>query len=125
MTPEDDKLVTAIETMIKKAIARTDTPDLPPAQDPAPRRGARNGGTGRTGRSGGRDKRHRNAPSGPVYESPRREPHPDPQSRPHSGQAKPTRTVTAQGVSHDAATAFGDELPAFLRRPRTVAKRSS
>ncbi|MFA6279703.1 MAG: DEAD/DEAH box helicase [Bdellovibrionales bacterium] len=136
MTPDESKLVAAIETLIKKDIERS-TLDLPPVQE---------------GRSSGRDRKP-SSPRGrgkppraraprqdktqqavmaetapervpePIYESPHVPPHPAPQPYGHT-------TASAAALAHSSASddhgqGFGEHMPAFLRRPRSVEKRSS
>ncbi|MDD2325632.1 MAG: DEAD/DEAH box helicase [Alphaproteobacteria bacterium] len=120
VTPDEAKLITAIETLIKKEIQRG-TIDGLPEPDMAQSRRARPSSASSPARTPrGRRPRDESKPryqksTGEVYVSPRPVPHPD---------STPASVVT----SHDAPEgphAFGDSLPAFLRRPRTVAKRSS
>lgn len=109
-TPDDGKLVAAIENLIKKEIVRDTIPGLPePRADFAgghrPDRHERRAGKARA--------RHprRNRGAEPQYESPHVPPHPG-DGRPAAPAHKPPSPPTG----HD----FGEHLPAFLARPRVV-----
>jgi len=142
VTPEEGKLVAAIETLIKKEIARASI-DLPPlqegrAQGEGNRRGAKRGGERRPrggrphhGNGGARgtarpqplDDAHaqpmlaengeRPAPFETTYESPRQPPHPAP--HPYGRTINDKGTTTKKAAHGDG---FGEHLPAFLRHPR-------
>ena len=125
-TPDESKQIAAIEDLIKLPLPREEIADLP-EPDPSRRRRPpsdgrgrdRNGPRGRThGHNQNRDKGHTNpprraeadqAPVDPVAAQNRR-PAP-PRFAPHKEQS---------GRVHEASSpskAFGDDLPAFLRRP--------
>lgn len=122
VTPDEGKLVHAIETLIKKEIARGDLPELS-AVDAAKSEGRGNRRSAGKGKSEGRGRQRRTSPRERAaersYESPRHPPHP--------GEVAVPRAPLSAREQHlvEGNTAFGDNLPAFLRRPRTVAKRSS
>ena len=117
VTPEESKLVTAIEVLIKKEIRRGTIEGLP---EPDPAKGrARPSLRQPKGHTRDRSKPRYNKASGEVYVSPRTVPHPD------AVASAAAPVAPAQTHPAESTAAFGDSLPAFLRRPRTVAKRSS
>ena len=136
VTPDEGKLISAIEVLIKKEIERSTISDLPPAQedkkrsfgrDRKPPRGGRESAPRHGGRrpEKGQETKMAAIAVEPVYESPHHEPHPaaqEPYGKTIKTEKKPRHT-TAATTEHGAA--FGESMPAFLRRPRTVAKRSS
>lgn len=121
VTPEEAKLVTSIEALIKKEIKRGTIPNLPDA-DPAKTALSRGRTSDRSPPRG--RKRTPKAATAQVepkaeriYESPR------PVTHPTNTDRAPMSKQEKKLIEDNAA--FGDNLPAFLRRPRTVAKRSS
>jgi superfamily II DNA/RNA helicase len=153
-TPEDGKAVAAIETLIRKAIPRTNLGDVPTQElsleaGDARRRGGRPRST--RGRSEGQGRRETHAkreprrddrprataPSRSVPGVPAPASAPLAQSRPvrpedglgaeeagapialaaHREGARPRR----EGSTESRVVGFGDDLPAFLRRPVRVA----
>lgn len=125
VTPEEAKLVSAIETLIKTQIKRGVIADLPAANESLSRGRKPSSGNRRDQGRGPRKPRRDAKPAQltetveeRVYESPRHVPHP--------GEAHPNKPrTTHEQKLVESNTAFGDNMPAFLRRPRTVAKRSS
>ena len=112
VTPEESKLVTAIETLIKKEIVRGALPGL---QNSAPSKPTRRPTAAQNER--GRNKRKPEPER--SYESPKREPHP---------------IATSNQVDHtpreqhliESNSSFGEHnMPAFLKKSRTATKRSS
>jgi superfamily II DNA/RNA helicase len=102
VTPEDDKLVSAIESLIKKNIEREVLKDLPepkPQEQHQRRHQGQDRGQGRN-----RDNRFRNRHEG----KPRHQQHQQP--RPQHQEARAPAPAPATGR-------FDDDLPAFLRRP--------
>jgi superfamily II DNA/RNA helicase len=110
VTPEESKLVRAIESLINTSIERTVLTNL---KEIDPSKTARRRALSR------RDpqKRHR-ALEGEGYISPKREAHPP------ANSPKRRATPTIQDGS-ETASAFGENLPAFLRRTRATTSRSS
>jgi len=130
-TPDDGKFVAAIEKLIKKEIPRItieglEAPALAEGEE-APRRAR--GGRGRA--RGGRDAK----PRGEAKPQPQRQPQQKPASQP---QAQPPRRERPTPVAldrpqaapaahhdedHDApVAAFGNHMPAFMRRAVPIAK---
>ncbi len=137
VTPDEGKLVAAIETLIKKDIERS-TLDLPPVQEGRSFGRDRKPASSRGGRGSKPASRHRaeeRAPNAtetinvsavipePIYESPRMPPHPAPQ--PYGHTTASAAALAHSGGGSDHGHGFGEHMPAFLRRPRTVEKRSS
>lgn len=116
VTPAEGKQVAAIESLIKKEIARVTLSGLPPVDSTLS--DSAKGRSGR-GKSAPRAKtRHRAQPAAPVtYESPRVQPHPEANTQAHA-------RVTAR-PKPETSSAFGEHLPAFMQRSRTATQRSS
>lgn len=55
--------------------------------------------------------------NGKTYESPKKQPHP--------GESNRGKTVVGTQIKTDKATAFGEEMPAFMRKPRVLSKKSA
>lgn len=111
VTPEDGKLVAAIEELIKLKIEREILSDLP---EPSPRFNKRRKSPPRHAahdrHTHRREKSRHKKPHGPKSTS---EPaHPAP-IHPQGGLTKPVK----ESVPHAHPKGFGDNLPAFLRRP--------
>jgi len=124
VTPDESKLVSAIETLIKKEITRGTIPNLPEAQEGKSfARGNKRERPPRREASAPRTKTQRPPRAAkaetPVYESPKHVPHPG-----EAVVAAPRHEKRHEPRVTESKTAFGDELPAFLRRPRSVAGRS-
>jgi superfamily II DNA/RNA helicase len=130
ITPDDDKLIAAIEGLIKQSIGRETIPDLPEAREEE-RRSSRSGDRrgGRGDRGGGRDDRSsRSNNRGRERDHSR--------NRNDSGQRQPSQAQPAATQPQSAApihvqqprsdngrqqdkdsNRFDNDLPAFLRRP--------
>ncbi|MGE4351739.1 MAG: DEAD/DEAH box helicase [Bdellovibrionales bacterium] len=111
VTPDEGKLVTAIEALIKKEIAHGTIPELPAVDERRNRRAPKN----KRPSPRSKENTRRTPKNEEAYVSPKQQPHP-------SGTVSGKKETS---VAEMEATAFGDNLPAFLRRPRTVAKRSA
>ncbi len=110
VTPDDDKLVQAIETLIKKEISRTHMEGLP---EPNPRLGRRESGP-RKGRHDRRADRSRSRhPTHEVQETAPAAP------QPTAAPVKIAAPRIAAVPTPKSATAFGENLPSFLR-PRSA-----
>lgn len=122
VTPDDSKLVAAIEALIKKSIGRTEIPDLP-----APDATARRSSGGRHDRRADKARRrHPEAPRADYVE-------PAAPQRPIEvqGEVKPRRREPAaariappprkrpEGQAAARGAPFGEHMPAFMR-PRSV-----
>ncbi|MDD3181951.1 MAG: DEAD/DEAH box helicase [Alphaproteobacteria bacterium] len=124
VTPEESKLVSAIEALIKKEINRGIIPNLPQPDESISRRAKTLSSRQRSGQNRGRNRREpkpeQEIQENRVFESPRHVPHP--------GEVEAVRAPRAsihESPMTETTAAFGENLPAFLRRPRSVAKRSS
>jgi len=150
-TPEDGKAVAAIETLIRKAIPRSGLDDVPALEltmeegDGRRRRGRGRGREERGRERGGRRERRRDErprernPVAEPSESPRVTPLPHAEARPirpedgraDAGAVAPIRLAAQReaapphrphgGESDSRVVGFGDDLPAFLRRPVRIA----
>jgi superfamily II DNA/RNA helicase len=111
VTPEEGKLVAAIESLIKQDIENTVIPDLPePRADLSPR--------GRTGRNSGPSDRHERRKQSSRTRHPR--PETDVQKvLPEIPSPLPQKAKSPKASK--GGEAFGEHLPAFLR-PRSVAR---
>lgn len=132
-TPDDKKLISAIESLIKKEIAHSTIPDLPEAKVLSPR-----GDRGRKRTSGDRHERraavaksrHHGHASTDVVEPLPHTVHPVEPARvaaPRPARARKAPPARKAAEMHPITTdhAFGEHMPAFLRRGPAVTKRSS
>jgi superfamily II DNA/RNA helicase len=132
-TPDDGKFVTAIEKLIKKEIPRItieglEAPVLAEGEE-APRRARGGRGRGR----GGRDAKPRGEtkPQPQAQRQPQQKPESQPQAQPPRRE-RPTpvaldRPQAAPAAHHDEehdapVAAFGNHMPAFMRRGVPIAK---
>lgn len=110
-TPEEAKCISAIEKLIKKTIERTEIENLPPVNEKLNRKGRK---PHKARAKGGKQN---NKTNGKTYESPKKQPHPSGSNR--------GKTVVGKQIRTDKETAFGNEMPAFMRQPRVLTKSSS
>jgi superfamily II DNA/RNA helicase len=117
-TPDDHKLIKAIESLINKEITRTSLDNVPEVKENT---SSNRRPKGRESLVNGRRSKRNNRPTqnggDAAYESPQKQPHP----AANAGR-KAQKSVS---VPVDFAHPFGDHLPAFMQHPRTAAKRSS
>jgi superfamily II DNA/RNA helicase len=116
VTPEEGKLIDAIESLIKKQIARETMNDLPAPQPQSGRRDNRGGERGGRGGNSGHhrhrseghgDRRHNQVSEQRVHTPPTATVEQKPPAPPQTAQQAPSGNRT------------NDDLPAFLRRPVT------
>jgi superfamily II DNA/RNA helicase len=117
-TPDESKQVTAIETLIKETIQREPLDDLPA---PDPHLDARAAGSGRPPRRRPRSDARRRPASAPAPQDPVESYN----RRPAAPRPAPHRENNAASRVSGAPKGFGDDLPAFLRRPAAGRKSSN
>jgi len=93
--PDEEKNIIAIEKLIKKTIERITIDDLPPINKKLNK------------------KKHKK----PKYESPKKQPHPTDESK--------GKTIVGKQIKTEKTTAFGEEMPAFMRKPKILNKNTS
>ena len=117
VSPDDARQIAAIESLIKQTIPRETIPDLPAGEE-RPRE--RHGASGK-GRPPQRSRFPRSDNRRP--ESARREPPAPVAAAPVAARrSAPPAPKLAAPASNTGGAAFGDNLPAFLRRPVTGGK---
>jgi superfamily II DNA/RNA helicase len=128
-TPDDGKFVVAIEQLIKKAIPRIEIEGLetPSFSDGDGRRRSR-GGRGRGRKSGGERATTASTPREPQPQASAK-PQPQPQPRRQRERPQPVTLEHSQSPRprHEDAddapvAAFGNHMPAFMRRAVPIAK---
>ncbi len=119
VTPHESKQIAAIEKLIKRAIDKEalDLPEPDASLESRPR-GKRGTGRGERGRTGGprapRRTRDESAAAARPWDEPKAPSPPAPHPEKSAGKAQP--------AVRGAVGGFGDDLPAFLRRPATFRK---
>lgn len=124
ISPEDGKSLAGIEKLIGAAIERAEVAGVPTEALSQGNESPRRRGRSRTAssQSGGAPRASRPEPATPRAAEPERprseERHRREEARPRRSEERPRREEgRRQGRGEAAVVGFGDELPAFLRRP--------